>query len=179
MSTTTVAADSTIYNHKSFYIAGLHNAHAMETQAIQIISRQLDRLEDYPEMAARMRQHLAESEAQRARLDEVLATLEETHSTLKDTALGFVGNMMAMAHTPAADEVVKNTLANYAFEHFEIAAYKSLITIGEALGHPAGVSAARANLAEEEAMAAWIDSHIGPTILRFMGRDAAGLKADR
>jgi ferritin-like metal-binding protein YciE len=172
MSTTTVAADSTIYNHKSFYIAGLHNAHAMETQAIQIISRQLDRLEDYPEMAARMRQHLAESEAQRARLDEVL-------STLKDTALGFVGNMMAMAHTPAADEVVKNTLANYAFEHFEIAAYKSLITIGEALGHPAGVSAARANLAEEEAMAAWIDSHIGPTILRFMGRDAAGLKADR
>jgi ferritin-like metal-binding protein YciE len=176
MMSTTLRADSTLYNHNTFYIAGLHNAHAMETQAIQIISRQLERLEDYPDMAAKLRQHLAESEAQRTRLDEVLATLEEKHSMLKDTALGFMGNMMALAHTPAPDEVVKNTLANYAFEHFEIAAYKSLITISETLGHSTGASAARASLAEEEAMADWIADHIGSTVLQFMGLKDVDLK---
>jgi ferritin-like metal-binding protein YciE len=29
-----------------------------------------------------------------------------------------------MAHAPARDEIIKNTFANFVFEHFEIAAYK-------------------------------------------------------
>jgi len=45
-------------------------------------------------------------------------------SGIKDTVMSFMGNMAALAHTAAADEVVKNTFANFAFEHFEIAAYK-------------------------------------------------------
>ncbi len=157
-----------LYDTKMFFLTGLRNAHGMETQAIQILSRQLERLEHYPEMEAAIRRHIEESEAQRTRLEEVLERMGETPSTLKDTALGFVGNLMALAHVPAADEVVKNTLANYAFEHFEIAAYKTLITIGEALGDGQAVIAARVNLAEEERMAAWIGEHIAPTTLQFM-----------
>ncbi|WP_431015504.1 DUF892 family protein [Bradyrhizobium pachyrhizi] len=33
-----------------------------------------------------------------------------------------------VAHFMAGDETLKNTFANNAFEHFEIAAYKSLLT---------------------------------------------------
>jgi len=166
-------------NGTTLFITGLHNAHAMETQAIQILSRQLDRLENYPDMEAQIRRHVAESEAQRARLDEVLATLEETHSMLKDSALGMVGNLMALAHTPAADEVIKNTLANYAFEHFEIAAYETLIAMADATGHTAGITAFRTSLKEEQLMAHWIHDHIAITTQKFLVLSEAGLKADR
>jgi ferritin-like metal-binding protein YciE len=164
---------------RNVYVAGLRNAHAMETQAIQLLSRQLDRLKSYPDMEAQMRRHLAESEGQRTRLEETLASLAESPSVIKDEAMGLIGNLAALAHSPAPDEVLKNTMANFAFEHYEIAAYKSLIAVAEAVGHAGGLNAAQASLREEEAMARWIDEHIADTTLRFLGRKEAGLKADR
>ena len=75
------------------------------------------------------------------------------------------------------DEVVKNSLANYAFEHYEMAAYKSLLALAEAVGHGAAASALTQSLREEEAMAQWIDEHLKPTTLRFLQRSIAGEKA--
>jgi ferritin-like metal-binding protein YciE len=164
---------------RTIYITGLRNAHAMETQAIELLQRQVDRLQNYPEMEARIRQHVTESEQQRKRLEEVLGTLSETHSSLKDTAMGILGNLAAIGHTPAPDEVVKNTMANFAFEHYEMAAYKMLITMAEATGHAGAMSALRQNLSEEEAMAQWIDQHMAPTTLMFLKRSESGQKADR
>jgi ferritin-like metal-binding protein YciE len=160
------------------YITGLHNAHAMETQAIELLTRQSERLENYPEMAAQLRAHLAESKIQRSRLEEVLASLDEKHSALKEAVLGLGGNIAALAHTAASDEIIKNTLANYMFEHFEIAAYKALIVMADYVGHAEGVAAAKASLQEEERMAAWIDTQIAPTTLTFMQRIKAGVPAD-
>ena len=57
-----------------------------------------------------------------------------SHSSLKDAGMGLIGNMAALAHTVAPDEVLKNTFANYAFEHFEIASYKSLLALTDASG---------------------------------------------
>jgi len=163
---------------RMFYVTGLHNAHAMETQAIQLLTRQVERLENYPELEARLRAHLEESKMQRTRLEEVMHDLDEQHSALKEAVLGIGGNFAALAHTAASDEIIKNTLANYMFEHFEIAAYKSLIAMSEFLGHPAGTAAARACLAEEEAMAAWIDERIATTTTTFLERIKAGVTAD-
>jgi len=160
------------------YVAGLHNAHAMETQAIELLTRQTERLENYPEMEAQLRAHLAESKVQRTRLEEVMASLDEKHSALKEAVLGLGGNIAAMAHTAASDEIIKNTLANYMFEHFEIAAYKSLIEMAEFIGHGQGVLAAKASLQEEERMAAWIDTQIAPTTQTYMARIKQGVTAD-
>ena len=169
----------TVDQTRDYYLTGLRNAHAMETQAIELLSRQVERLQNYPEMEARMRLHIKESEAQKSRLEDVLAGHAETHSSLKDAVLGLGGNLAALAHTPAPDEVIKNTLANFAFEHFEIAAYKSLITIADAIGDSKGMSAAQSSLREEEEMAKWIDDHLAATTLQFLGRKQAGAKADR
>jgi ferritin-like metal-binding protein YciE len=78
---------------------------------------------------------------------------------------------------PASDEVLKNTLANFAFEHFEMAAYKSLIAMAEVLGDAKGAEAAKTCLAEEQAMAAWIDEHIAPTTIIFLDRSNVGVIA--
>jgi len=161
-----------------FYITGLHNAHAMETQAIQLLTRQVERLENYPGLENKLQFHLEESKTQRTRLEDVLKSHGEDPSVLKEAALGLGGNIAAMAHMPASDEIIKNTLANYMFEHFEIAAYKSLITMAEFLGDTHGAAAAHDSLSEEELMAAWIDEHIAPTILTFLDRIKAGETAD-
>ena len=162
---------------REFFATGLRNQHAVENQAVELLGRQIERLENYPEMAARMRQHVAESQAQAQRLEELLSALGTSHSSVKDTMMSFMGNMAALAHAPASDEVVKNTFANCAFEHFEIASYKSLITVAEAIGQSGAISALTTSLKEEQDMAAWIDSHIGPTTLRYIERSSSGAKA--
>jgi ferritin-like metal-binding protein YciE len=151
----------------------------MEAQAIELLERQIGRLENYPEMADRMREHVRETQAQQQRLEEALGSLNETYSTIKDTALAALGNLMAIGHTPAADEVIKNSFANYAFEHYEMAAYKGLIVLAEATGHSVALSGLRKSLQEEEGMARWIDEHLRPTTLRFLERSEAGQTAGR
>lgn len=159
------------------YLTGLRNQHAVEHQAIELLERQIGRLENYPEMEARMRQHLEESREQARRIEELLSGLGSSHSSLKDTAMSLVGNLLAIGHTPAGDEVIKNTLANFAFEHYEIAGYKSLLALADAVGHGSAKAALMTSLKEEEVMALWIDSHISATALRFVERSAAGEKA--
>ena len=159
------------------YITGLKNQHAVEMQAVQILSRQVERLENYPEMEARMRQHIDESKIQAERIEQLLQTAGTSHSSLKDAGMGLVGNMAALAHTVAPDEVVKNTFANYAFEHFEIASYKSLLSLTDAAGQGGANSALKQSLSEEIDMAEFIDAHIGDTTLRYLQRSAAGVTA--
>lgn len=164
---------------RKIYVTGLRNAHAMEAQAIELLERQIGRLQNYPEMAERMRQHVGESQAQQKRLEEALASLSETYSTIKDTAMAALGNLLALGHAPAPDEVVKNSFANFAFEHYEMAAYKTLIVLAEATGQSGALSGLRKSLQEEEAMARWIDEHLRPTTLRFLERSEAGQTAGR
>jgi ferritin-like metal-binding protein YciE len=163
----------------SIYTTGLRNQHAVEKQAIELLERQIGRLENYPEMRARMQAHLEESHQQVRRLDEILTALDTSASTLKDTAMSFMGNMMGLMHAPASDEVLKNTLANYAFEHYEIASYRGLITIAEATGHTDAIRLLGESLREEEAMAQWIDDHLKETTLTFLRRSEQGETAGR
>ena len=44
----------TLDTAREVYISGLRNQHAVENQAIELLERQLGRLENYPEMAERM-----------------------------------------------------------------------------------------------------------------------------
>ena len=121
-----------------------------------------------------MRQHLEESKQQAARIEELLAGLNTSHSTLKDMVTSFMGNMAAMGHAPASDEVVKNTLANYAFEHYEIAAYQGLLVVSEAAGQQAPALVLQQSLKEEQAMAQWIEDNLKPTMQRYIERYARG-----
>jgi ferritin-like metal-binding protein YciE len=167
----------TIQKASDIFIVGLRNQHAVESQAIELLERQVGRLENYPEMVDRMRRHIGESQEQARRIEELLKALGTSHSAAKDLGLSFVGNLAAAGHATAPDEVIKNTLANYAFEHYEIASYRALLTLADAAGHSAAKSPLQQSLKEEEAMASWIADHIAPTTLRFLERSAAGAKA--
>jgi ferritin-like metal-binding protein YciE len=159
------------------YITGLVNAHALENQAISIMSRQVERLESYPEMSDQLRRHIDESKAQAQRIEEILNSLGTSHSTLKDLATSLTGNMAALAHVPMQDEVIKDTFANFAFEHFEIAAYRSLLTMADLAGDNSSPKLLNQSLGEEIRMAKWIENNLDPITRRYVQRTAAGEKA--
>jgi ferritin-like metal-binding protein YciE len=162
---------------QDIYVTGLTNAHALEAQAVQLLSRQVERLENYPAMAERMRQHIEESRDQQARLEQILDRLGTSHSSLKDAVTGFMGNMAALGHTLAQDEVVKNSFANYAFEHYEIASYKALLEMADAAGDGQAPALLRQSLDEEVRMAQWIDQHLPETIRTYMRLESTGQKS--
>jgi hypothetical protein len=91
-------------------------------------------------------------------------------------ALSLGGNMAALGHAAAGDEILKNHFANYAFEHFEIASYRSLIVMAETVAFQPAIPLLQMTLKEEEAMAAWVGETLPEVTRKFMtlkgqGRD--------
>ncbi|HEX8193833.1 MAG TPA: ferritin-like domain-containing protein [Allosphingosinicella sp.] len=162
---------------RSVFVTGLQNAHAVEQQALSLIDRQLDRLVHYPEIADRLRSHRLETEAQMRRLEEILHGLGESHSGWRGAALSLMGNIAALGHTLAEDEVLKNHLVNHAFENYEIAAYTSLIALAEAGDFAQAAPLLRATLREEEDMAEWVRGSLADLTLKYVGLRQEGRAA--
>lgn len=160
-------------NVRDAFVVGLKNAHALENEALSIMNRQLERLTDYPELHARLRQHVDETNRQIQRLEQILGSNEESHSSLKDTVMSAAGNIASMLHAPAEDEVLKNTFADLAFEAYEIAAYKSLIAMARSGGDTQSVALLEESLKEEEAMAAFLDQNVDKVTMRYLSQRRA------
>jgi ferritin-like metal-binding protein YciE len=166
----TIAPDKTVL--QEVFITGLKNVHGVEHQALALIDRQLDRVENYPEVAEMLRKHRVETEQQIVRVDEILSGFGESASALKDAALSFTGNLAALAHVPAPDEILKNSFANQAFENFEAASYTSLISLAEA-GFSNTVSALQQSLTEELRTAQWFADNIPQITMKYVSLRAA------
>ena len=167
----TVAANETV---REIFITGLRNAHALEHQALALMDRQLDHLAHYAEVAGRMRSHRGETERQIARLEQILKDFGESHSAVKDAVLTVTGNLAAVGHSFAADEILKNAFANFAFENFEIATYKALIVMAQEGGFVTAIPLLEHTLQEELAMAAFLDEILPDVVTKFLDRRSAG-----
>lgn len=159
---------------QELFVTGLKNAHGVEHQALALMDRQIEHLANYPEVADMLRLHRAETEDQIGRIDEILAGFDAKASAIKDAALTFTGTMAALAHVFAADEVVKNSFANHAFENFEIAAYTSLIALADHGGYAQAKPLLERSLGEEQRMAKLVLDSIPAVTLKYAARRAAG-----
>ena len=157
---------------REVFIAGLRDAYAMEQQAKDMMESQANRLEDYPEMQVRASEHMRETEMQIDRLRRCLEMIGESPSMLKELGTRAMGLIQSMTAGAATDEPIKDTLTGYAFEHFEIASYRSLIAFAKHLGEQQMIPLLEDNLREEERMASWIDDHIESVTQQFCQRAA-------
>jgi ferritin-like metal-binding protein YciE len=162
---------------KDILIVGLRNAYALEGQALELTERQAERLEHYPQLRARVQQHLEETRRQQQMVEQCLNQLGTSPSSLKEMAMSLMGNLQAMAHSMAGDEVLKNTFGSYAFEHFEIASYKALIVMAETAGEPQIARTCEQILRQEEAMASWLGQHMDEVVRQYLTRSEAGMTA--
>ncbi|MRX49204.1 DUF892 family protein [Paracoccus sp. S-4012] len=161
---------------REWLVMWLRDAHAMEEQAETMLTGQASRIESYPDLKDRITRHLEETKAQAERLRQCLEGMGESPSKLKDAGGKLMATGQAMGGMFAGDEVMKGSLASYAFEQMEIASYRVLIAAAEHLGEMRVAEACKANLQEEIAMAEWLASHLPGTTRDFLDRAAAGDK---
>lgn len=154
---------------KELFITGLRNAHAMESQAHEMLERQIERMDDYPELQSRLKDHFQETKSQLKRLEQCLDRMDSSPSTVKDTTLAFGANIAAMGHAMAGDEVLKNAFANSGLEAYEIAAYKSLLKMAD-VADSGAKQALEQSLREEENMAHWLLEHVDAITAAYMQR---------
>ena len=151
-------------------IAWLDDAYAMETGLIPILQTHAGAFEPkLPEAAARVREHISETRRHADRLEQCLRTLGSAPSTAKSTVSAMMGTVEGMATSIFRDELVKNALADYGAEQFEVACYTALVTAAMQLGYPDVAHLCEQNLKEDEAMATWLRQQL-PAAVNVMLR---------
>ena len=73
----------------------------------------------------------------------------------------------------ARDERVKDFLAAYGAEYFEVACYKSLIAGARAAGEQEIVPLLEANLREDRGMAEWLDMNVEAVTRHYLFESAS------
>lgn len=148
----------------------LRDAHAMEQQAETMLKAQAERLEHYPDLRARIVQHIEETRGQQGILDEILARRGISNSVMKDLGGKLAAFGQGVGGMMTSDEVVKGAMAGYVFENLEIASYTSLIGAANAVGDSATAAACERILVQEKDMAAWLLQHLPQITAAFLAR---------
>ena len=167
-------------NHIEHYHDWLRDAHAMEKQAESMLESMAGRIDNYPELRARIEQHRSETEHQITLLEQILERNEISRSVLKDSMSKMVAFGQSIGGVFTSDEIVKGAISGYVFEQFEIACYTSLIAAAKRAGDIASVPALESILAQEREMADWLLKHLPQTTEQFLLRsDADGVEAKK
>ncbi|WP_374012576.1 ferritin-like domain-containing protein [Pseudoxanthomonas koreensis] len=158
----------------------LQDAYAMEQEAETMLKAMAGRIEHYPELKARIEAHVDETVQQAAHLRTCIEQLGGSVPVAR-TALGEVmATVHAAGNAMMSDEVAKGLGISYAFEHMEIASYRSLVIAAREAGHPEVAGVCEGILQQEVAMAEWLLEHQEAVILAFLRREQAeGVTAKR
>lgn len=157
----------------------LRDAHAMEKAAEQILSRQQERVESYPDVHAKVKEHLEVTRQQATRLENLIKSHNGSTSGVKDMVSKIMGNVQAIVNAGAGDEIVKSGIGDFMFEQFEIASYRSLIQAAEQVGDDEVKRVCEQNLEEEVEMASWLEKNLPVVTADFLQRQETGQKSKR
>ena len=83
---------------KDRFIAWLRDAHAMEEQALTMLTAQANRIQSYPELKARIERHVLETQEHLRLLQELLDTLRSVNGGVK---AGHVAEQKSATMAPA------------------------------------------------------------------------------
>jgi ferritin-like metal-binding protein YciE len=157
---------------KDTLIGWLNDAYSMEKGIIPVLENHVKDADKMPEVQNHLRMHLEQTERQAEQVKMLVESLGGSTSALK-TTMGTVGGFFQSISTGAApDELVKNGLADYATEHFEIACYRALITGAQALGLTEVARVCQQILREEEEMAHWLEQSLPTLVQSYLGQGA-------
>ncbi len=157
--------------HEDRMIQWLRDAHAMEEQAMTLLNAQIGRIENYPELKQRLEQHLSETEGHVEKLEQCIERHNGGASAVKDTIAKMTAFAQGASGLFVGDEVAKGTLANYTFEHMEIASYRMLMAAADEVGDQETRRVAQDILREEEAMAKWLEDHLDEITRAYLERE--------
>jgi ferritin-like metal-binding protein YciE len=143
----------------------------MEMGIIPVLENHVKDADRLPEVQTRLRAHLEQTRRQADQVKMLVERLGGSTSAVKST-MGTIGGFFSGLSTGAApDELVKNALADYSTEHFEIACYRALIAGAQALGETDVVRVCEQILREEEEMARWLEQQLPQLVQMYLGQE--------
>ncbi len=142
------------------FIQWLGDAHAMEVGIVSTLEKHIADAKGQPKVRAALAQHLKETKRHAEEMKKALASLGGSHPVLKEGVSKLANLVAGVVTSMVADTPVKNAIADFATEHFEIACYKSLIVTANVLGEKKIAATCRGILKEEQAMAKALDGHL-------------------
>ena len=164
---------------REYFVVGLKNAHATTRQGRVLVASQLERVENYPQIKAKLDVHLREKDAQLVRLERLLDSCGEKASVVKDAAMAVAAGAAAIASAGAADEIVKSSFAMLAQAKYEAAAFETLLVFAQAAGEKAALRPLQQCLSESRGLASFVESNLRGTAVRFLQLRAEGQQAKR
>jgi ferritin-like metal-binding protein YciE len=149
----------------------LRDAHAAEEQAQTMLSGMANRIENYPELKSRVQQHAEESRRHAELVRGCIERRGGSTSLIKDTGSKVLALGQAMSGMFVGDEVMKGSIASYAFEAMEIASYNILITTARAARDEQTAKVCEQILQDEQAMAHWLEQHVPDLTSKYLARE--------
>jgi ferritin-like metal-binding protein YciE len=138
----------------------LNDALAMEESSENMLSSHAQDFNEYPEIQQQLQEHIEQTQEHARKIRERIEQLGGEVSGVKSMLGAFSGTLQGVGTGLAVDEPIKNLLADYTAEHFEIASYTSLIAGAEAAGDPDTAALCQEILAEEQTAAQMIEAKI-------------------
>lgn len=160
-------------NNTHYLEKWLRDAYSMEKSAIEILEKQVNKMDDFPEARGRISEHLEETKWQIEKVEDCLKILGTSPSAMKDAMGKISGTMSALMNSMAEDETLKNFISSCAFENLEVASYRSLIAAAEQCGEEQIRMLCGQILQQEEQMAQWCKDNIQPATLSFLAHHEA------
>jgi ferritin-like metal-binding protein YciE len=152
----------------------LNDAYAMERGLEITLRKQAENKDAHRAVRERARIHLDETTEHADRITQCLEMLGSSAPSTLKTVTGQIMEIGKGVTTMfARDERVKDFLAAYGSEYFEVACYKSLIAGAEAAGEDQIVPLLAQNLKEDTAMAEWLDMNIAAITRDYLASAAA------
>lgn len=159
-------------SHHDTYLSWLNDAYAMEKELEKVLQSHADDAKDYPHMQARIQEHQVLTRSHADRLKTVIERNGGDTSTVKTGIAKIMGALAGIPSEFTSDKLIKNTLADYASENFEIACYRSLIAAAESIGDVESIPVYKNIIREEEEMCSWLEEQL-PTVTYEMMKKAA------
>lgn len=160
-------------------ISWLGDAHAMEVGIVSTLEKHISDAKGQPKVRAGLTKHLQETKNHAAAMKKALSSLGGSHPVVREGVSKLVNLAAGLVTTVARDTVVKNAIADFATEHFEIACYSSLIVTATELGETEIAATCNTILKEEQAMAKALAGQleaISLTYLATLDKDKNGDK---
>ena len=121
-----------------------------------------------PNAREKILQHLELTKTQAERVRACVERLGDDVSHVKSGLSNFLGAVQGMSTWMANDKMVKNALANYAIEHFEIAAYMANAAAARDLGYEDIAGVCETIMMEEQDMADWLEMQLPMVTRQFL-----------
>lgn len=164
-------------NEREILISWLSDAYSMEKSIVEVLKDHSKDASDYPEVQSKIQEHLKLTESQAERVKQCIEKLGGDVSGLKTEMLKMMGVISDLPTKFEEDKLIRNAIAEFATENFEMASYNAIATAARELEEEDVADICEEIIDEELEMAEWLDENI-PALTELLLGDEVDMEAE-